>query len=189
MLVASHVGSSRDHRQNRPGKAKGAQFPCKEHQPLLPPSSLFSLPPNPHPLSLPPRSSTPPSCSRGMSNIFHLTLISLVFFRSRTPLTLLSSGLARTFGRAAFARPTPVARAFQPLRSNALPALSARFASSDAAQSGKIHQVIGAVVDGTWSPEHLTGCGYWWTRKSFSWSPIHPKGHRNRSQSYLLDDI
>ncbi|KAJ5218610.1 ATP synthase subunit beta [Penicillium cinerascens] len=60
---------------------------------------------------------------------------------------MFKSGLARTFGRAAFARPTPVARAFQPLRSNALPALSARLASTDALQSGKVHQVIGAVVD------------------------------------------
>ncbi|KAJ5243070.1 uncharacterized protein N7469_001397 [Penicillium citrinum] len=60
---------------------------------------------------------------------------------------MFKSGLARTFGRAAYARPTPVARAFQPLRSSALPALSARFASSDVAQSGKVHQVIGAVVD------------------------------------------
>ncbi|KAJ5107307.1 ATPase F1 complex beta subunit/V1 complex C-terminal [Penicillium angulare] len=60
---------------------------------------------------------------------------------------MFKSGLARTFGRAAFARPTPVARAIQPLRSNALPALSARFASSDAIQAGKVHQVIGAVVD------------------------------------------
>lgn len=62
------------------------------------------------------------------------------------------SGLARTFGRAAYARPTPLARrAFEPLRSNALPALSARFASTDAGLVGKIHQVIGAVVDGTYT--------------------------------------
>lgn len=59
-------------------------------------------------------------------------------------LTQFSSGLARTFGRAAFARPTPVARrALQPR----FPSL-ARFASSEAIQAGKIHQVIGAVVDG-----------------------------------------
>lgn len=56
----------------------------------------------------------------------------------------ISSGLARTFGRAAFARPAPVARrALQPR----FPSL-ARFASSEAIQAGKIHQVIGAVVDG-----------------------------------------
>ena len=59
-------------------------------------------------------------------------------------LTQFSSGLARTFGRAAFARPTPVARrALQPR----FPSL-ARFASSEAIQAGKIYQVIGAVVDG-----------------------------------------
>jgi len=59
-------------------------------------------------------------------------------------LTQISSGLARTFGRAAFARPAPVARrALQPR----FPSL-ARFASTEATQAGKIHQVIGAVVDG-----------------------------------------
>lgn len=64
-------------------------------------------------------------------------------------LLVLFSGLARTLGRAAFARPaTPVARrAFQP-RTAGLPSL-ARFASSEAnVSAGKIHQVIGAVVDG-----------------------------------------
>ncbi|KAJ6102845.1 ATP synthase subunit beta [Penicillium sp. IBT 16267x] len=60
---------------------------------------------------------------------------------------MFKSGLARTFGRAAYARPTPVARAIQPLRSNVLPALSARYASSDAVLKGKVHQVIGAIVD------------------------------------------
>ncbi|GFF25668.1 ATP synthase subunit beta, mitochondrial [Aspergillus udagawae] len=60
---------------------------------------------------------------------------------------MFKSGLARTFGRAAFARPSPVARrAIQPLRSNGLPSL-ARFASTEAGSVGKIHQVIGAVVD------------------------------------------
>lgn len=64
--------------------------------------------------------------------------------------SFLSSGLARTFGRAAFARPTPVSRrAFQPI--NGLPSLSARLASTSATSAGKIHQVIGAVVDGMFS--------------------------------------
>ncbi|KAJ5456980.1 hypothetical protein N7530_012254 [Penicillium desertorum] len=67
---------------------------------------------------------------------------------------MFKSGLARSFGRAAFARTTPVARAFQPVRSNALPAL-ARFASSDAKLTGKVHQVIGAVVDVKFSGEKL----------------------------------
>ena len=78
---------------------------------------------------------------------------------------LVSSGLARTLGRAAFARPAaPVARAaFQPLRSNGLPSLT-RFASSEAAASssqiGKIHQVIGAVVDGMLFFFPLLACCY-----------------------------
>lgn len=92
-------------------------------------------------------------------------------------LTQFSSGLARTFGRAAFARPTPVARrALQPR----FPSL-ARFASSEAIQAGKIHQVIGAVVDGMlfalvlppclaffFFCRRLDGCGNWdgWTRKN-----------------------
>lgn len=59
-----------------------------------------------------------------------------------------SSGLARTFGRAALARPSVTRRSLEPVRSNALQALTARFASSNAANVGKIHQVIGAVVDG-----------------------------------------
>lgn len=58
------------------------------------------------------------------------------------------SGLARTLLRSsAHVRPTATRRAFQPLRSNLAPALGARFASADA-REGKIHQVIGAVVDG-----------------------------------------
>ena len=59
------------------------------------------------------------------------------------------SGLARTLGRSAFARPQASTRAFLPLRKHALPAIATRFASSDASKTGKIHQVIGAVVDGT----------------------------------------
>lgn len=81
-----------------------------------------------------------------------LSLLPILFcfdYRRRdSNFSSLYSGLARTFGRAAFARPTVARRAFEPLRSNALPALSARFASTDANLVGKIHQVIGAVVDG-----------------------------------------
>lgn len=57
-----------------------------------------------------------------------------------------SSGLARTIRASALARPTAARRAFQPIRSNLAPALGARFASG--VGDGKIHQVIGAVVDG-----------------------------------------
>jgi hypothetical protein len=39
-------------------------------------------------------------------------------------------------------------RAFKPALSTGLKASAARFASSDSALHGKIHQVIGAVVDG-----------------------------------------
>jgi hypothetical protein len=49
------------------------------------------------------------------------------------------------------ARPSLAAasqRAFRPVASNGLKVSSARFASSDDAKHGKIHQVIGAVVDG-----------------------------------------
>jgi hypothetical protein len=39
-------------------------------------------------------------------------------------------------------------RAFRPALSTGLKASAARFASTDSAKHGKIHQVIGAVVDG-----------------------------------------
>ena len=58
------------------------------------------------------------------------------------------SGLARSFLRpSAYVRPTAARRAFQPIKNNLAPALGARFASTDV-REGKIHQVIGAVVDG-----------------------------------------
>ena len=56
------------------------------------------------------------------------------------------SGLARTLRSYGLARPTATRRAFQPIRNNLAPALAARFASS--VGEGKVHQVIGAVVDG-----------------------------------------
>lgn len=55
------------------------------------------------------------------------------------------SGIARSLRASAFARPG-FQRSFQPIK----PAFaSQRFASTDSAKDGKIHQVIGAVVDGT----------------------------------------
>lgn len=57
------------------------------------------------------------------------------------------SGVARTLRTSAFVRPTAARRAFQPLKNNFTPALGARLASTSALE-GKIHQVIGAVVDG-----------------------------------------
>lgn len=63
-----------------------------------------------------------------------------------------SSGLARSILRpSAFARPTAARRAFQPVKNKVAPAVGARFASTDV-REGKVHQVIGAVVDGTQNP-------------------------------------
>ncbi|KAL8866409.1 MAG: hypothetical protein Q9174_006319, partial [Haloplaca sp. 1 TL-2023] len=62
------------------------------------------------------------------------------------------SGLARSLLRpSAHVRPAAARRAFQPIKNNGAPALSARFATTDA-RDGKIHQVIGAVVDGKQNP-------------------------------------
>lgn len=61
-----------------------------------------------------------------------------------------NSGVARTLRTSAFTRPTVAKRAFQPVKNNFAPALGARLATTSALD-GKIHQVIGAVVDGTWS--------------------------------------
>lgn len=63
-------------------------------------------------------------------------------------LTQFHSGVARSLGRSAFARPSITRRAFEPLQRQALPAIAQRWASTEAANDGKIHQVIGAVVDG-----------------------------------------
>lgn len=65
----------------------------------------------------------------------------------------LSSGLARSLRTSAFSPVTRTRSAFRPTQKNLAPALSARFASTDA-REGKIHQVIGAVVDGTIDPIH-----------------------------------
>lgn len=61
------------------------------------------------------------------------------------------------FHRAAFGaarsafRASSIRRAgFPAIKKNFAPALAARFASTDSAKDGKIHQVIGAVVDGMW---------------------------------------
>lgn len=50
--------------------------------------------------------------------------------------------------RASMRRPAIRRSAFQPMKKSFAPALSTRFASTDAVKEGKIHQVIGAVVDG-----------------------------------------
>ena len=74
------------------------------------------------------------------------------------------SGVARSFLRTStFTRPTAGRRAFQPIKNNLAPALGARFASG--VGDGKIHQVIGAVVDGTQIPQQLNDV--------FSWNHRH----------------
>ncbi|GME27791.1 alpha-glucan-branching enzyme protein [Neofusicoccum parvum] len=64
------------------------------------------------------------------------------------------SGINRSLRASAFRRPA-LRSAFQPIKKNFAPALSARFASTDVAQGGKIHQVIGAVVDVKFEGEKL----------------------------------
>lgn len=49
--------------------------------------------------------------------------------------------------RASMRRPAIRRSAFQPIKKNFTPALSTRFASTEAQKEGKIHQVIGAIVD------------------------------------------
>ncbi|KAL8880228.1 MAG: hypothetical protein Q9192_008062, partial [Flavoplaca navasiana] len=64
-------------------------------------------------------------------------------------------GLTRSFLRpSASVRPIATRRTFQPIRSNLPTALGARCASSDA-RDGKVHQVIGAVVDVKFDSEQL----------------------------------
>ncbi|OAP57780.1 ATP synthase subunit beta, mitochondrial [Fonsecaea erecta] len=68
---------------------------------------------------------------------------------------MLKSGIARSLGRSALARPSISRRAFEPLRKQAAPAIAQRWASTDSARDGKIHQVIGAVVDVKFDTEQL----------------------------------
>ncbi|KMU84955.1 ATP synthase subunit beta [Coccidioides immitis H538.4] len=70
---------------------------------------------------------------------------------------MFKSGVARTFGRSAFARPasTILSSTRSAVGNNALRALSARYASTEAGKTGKIHQVIGAVVDVKFDTEQL----------------------------------
>ena len=65
------------------------------------------------------------------------------------------SGLARTLRTSPLTRSSAAKRAFQPIKKNLAPALAARLASTDALK-GKIHTVIGAVVDGKLIQEATT---------------------------------
>ena len=58
-----------------------------------------------------------------------------------------NSGVARSLRTAAVGRPQALPRSFQPLRKTFAPSIAARYASTSHLE-GKIHQVIGAVVDG-----------------------------------------
>merc|ERR1712000_760028 len=70
---------------------------------------------------------------------------------------MLKSGIARALGKSA--RPTFARSTITPLRQKAAPAFAQpfarRWASTDKAQDGKIHQVIGAVVDVKFDGETL----------------------------------
>lgn len=69
--------------------------------------------------------------------------------------TIFCSSFTRSLQTAAFIRPVAAKRAFQPIKTDFAPSLSARFASTDAAKDGRIHQVIGAVVDGMFALRSL----------------------------------
>lgn len=61
------------------------------------------------------------------------------------------SGIARSLRAStlpAIRQPTRARALAQPIKKNLAPSLAARYASTDSAKQGKIHQVIGAVVDG-----------------------------------------
>lgn len=58
------------------------------------------------------------------------------------------SGLARTLRTSAFRQPLAARHAFRPVKQNLAPAFASRFASTETTKTGKVHQVIGAVVDG-----------------------------------------
>ncbi|KAF2754960.1 alpha-glucan branching enzyme [Pseudovirgaria hyperparasitica] len=67
-----------------------------------------------------------------------------------------TSGIARSLRASAFRRPARAFQpAFQPIKKNFAPALAARYASTDSAIHGKIHQVIGAIVDVKFDTEQL----------------------------------
>ncbi|TKA77050.1 ATP synthase subunit beta, mitochondrial [Friedmanniomyces simplex] len=70
----------------------------------------------------------------------------------RIPAKMLKNGIARSLRASAFRRPA-FQRAFQP--KVAVPVISQRFASTDGAKEGKIHQVIGAVVDVKFDTDQL----------------------------------
>ncbi|THV71200.1 ATP synthase F1, beta subunit, partial [Aureobasidium pullulans] len=77
-------------------------------------------------------------------------------FRETSPTdpTALHSGIARSL-RASARRPATLQRAFQPIKPSFAPALNQRFASTASNTDGRVHQVIGAVVDVKFDGEQL----------------------------------
>ncbi|RYN37834.1 ATP synthase subunit beta [Alternaria arborescens] len=67
---------------------------------------------------------------------------------------MLKSGIQQAL-RASMRRPAIRRSAFSPMKKSFAPALSTRFASTDATKDGKIHQVIGAIVDVKFDTEQL----------------------------------
>ncbi|KAL7777347.1 hypothetical protein CFE70_007772 [Pyrenophora teres f. teres 0-1] len=67
---------------------------------------------------------------------------------------MLKSGIQQAL-RASMRRPAIRRSAFQPLKKSFAPALSTRFASTDASKDGKIHAVIGAIVDVKFDTDQL----------------------------------
>ncbi|KAI9748605.1 MAG: atp2, beta subunit of the F1 sector of mitochondrial F1F0 ATP synthase [Lichina confinis] len=69
---------------------------------------------------------------------------------------MMKSGVARCLHQTrAITRPRAFQSAFRPLQQNAVPSLAARWQSTEAARKGKVHQVIGAVVDVKFDTEQL----------------------------------
>ena len=98
-------------------------------------------------------------------------------------LTIFCSGIARSLGRSAFARPSFTRRAFEPLRKQAGPALAQRWASTDSAKDGKIHQVIGAVVDGK---KILLSCALELPQSSATYNPSLLPFHTDTDAIHLV---
>lgn len=115
---------------------------------------LFELQPPSRPTSISITSPLPSIPSRDPSKCSAGTLQAVATnFRETSPTdpTALHSGIARSL-RASARRPATLQRAFQPIKPSFAPALSQRFASTASNTDGRVHQVIGAVVDGMRKP-------------------------------------
>ncbi|KAK6001508.1 hypothetical protein QM012_002839 [Aureobasidium pullulans] len=118
---------------------------------------LFELQPPSRPTSISITSPLPSIPSRDPSKCSAGTLQAVATnFCDDNPAdsTALPSGIARSL-RASARRPATLQRAFQPIKPSFAPALSQRFASTQSNTDGRIHQVIGAVVDVKFDGEQL----------------------------------